>query len=115
MGHAPNGREQWDLLWHLERIFSQAKWEFVDWNGVPRFSKLNWTLQVHVYGVANVSNVSIELDPAQRDKLLPAAEALSAALNAVGIVTIIETNPISGISGISGTSDAIHVLVGTKE
>jgi hypothetical protein len=112
VGHARNGREQWDLLWHLEKTFFQAKWEFVDWNGVPRFTKINWTRQPHAYGEANVSNVSIELDPTQRDRLLPAATGLSTALNDVGIATVIEDAPINAISG---TSDAIHILVGTKE
>jgi hypothetical protein len=26
VGHAPNGREQWDFLWQLEPMFSQAGW-----------------------------------------------------------------------------------------
>lgn len=79
---------------------------------MPRFGKQNWTTQVRAYGVANVSNVSIELNPENRDKLLPAAEALSRALNGIGIVTAVENHLISAASG---TSDAIHFLVGTKE
>jgi hypothetical protein len=66
IGHASNGREQWDLLWVLEPLFAKAEWMFVDWVPGPLphpgvFPKLNWTMQRRVYGVANVSNVSIEL------------------------------------------------------
>jgi hypothetical protein len=112
IAHANVGREQWDFLWQLEPIFSKAGWIFADWVGLNVFGKINWTLQMHVYGLANVSNVSIELSPEGRDKLLPAANALVEALNEIGIVTRLEEPPISGVSG---TTDAIHVLVGAKE
>lgn len=122
VGHAPNGREQWDLLWQLEPVFAKAGWVFEDWNPGPLplpgesragvFGKLNWTMQRHIYGVANVSNVSIELSPENRAELLPAAMALADALSGIGIVAGVETHPISGVSA---TQDAIHVLVGTKE
>lgn len=122
IGHAASGREQWDFLWVLEPLFSQAGWIFVDWNPGPLplpgqsrpgvFGKLNWTMQQHVYGVANVSNVSIELSPEFRDKLLPAANALASALKEIGIATTVEDHPISGVSA---TKDAIHFLVGERE
>jgi hypothetical protein len=112
VGHEPIGREQWDLAWQLEPIFPKAGWVFVDWIGGKTFSKLNWTMHPHTYGVANVSNVSIELSPEHREKLLPAANALAEALNGIGIATTVEANPISGTSI---TPDAIHLLIGTKE
>lgn len=122
IGHAQSGREQWDFLWVLEPLFPQAGWIFVDWNPGPLplpgqsrpkiFGKLNWTMQRHEYGVANVSNVSIELSPEFRDKLLPAANALASALKEIGIAAVVEDHPISGVSA---TNEAIHFLVGERE
>jgi hypothetical protein len=111
IGHAPIGREQWDFLWVLEPILQKAGWVFIDWKGPKAFEKLNWTMQPHVYGVANASNVSIELDPEYRERLTPAAKAIATALNDVGIDAVVE----GGIVGSSsGNIDAIHVLVGAK-
>jgi hypothetical protein len=84
---------------------------FVDWIGPQIFGKVNWTMQQHVYGVANVLNVSIELSPEKRDELLPAANALAEALNGIGLAATVEPHVISGTSA---TTDAIHVLVGDK-
>jgi hypothetical protein len=112
IAHAPVGREQWDFLWQLEPIFQKAGWTFVDWVGPKVFGKLNWTMTPHQYGIANVSNVDIELSPENRDKLLPAAQALADALNSIGIAATVQPQPISGVST---TTDAIHILVGAKE
>jgi hypothetical protein len=117
IGHAKSGREQWDFLWRLEPLFMKAEWIFIEWNPghLPHpgvFGKLNWTMQRHVYGVANVLNVSIELDPEFRDRLLPAANSVVTALNEVGITAGVEGHPISGVSA---TKDAIHILVGEKQ
>ena len=111
IGHAPSGREQWDFLWLLEPVFPKADWVFVNWEGPQKFSKLNWTMEWHWYGVANVLNVSIELTPEHRSKLLPAAEALAKVLNDIGIAAEVEDHPISGTSA---TADAIHILVREK-
>ncbi|MGJ4915919.1 hypothetical protein ACQR10_13315 [Bradyrhizobium sp. HKCCYLRH2060] len=111
IGHAPTGREQWDFLWLLEPVFPKAGWVFVDWDGPQKFSKLNWTMTWHFYGVANVLNVSIELTPEHRSELLPAATALAKVLNDIGIVAQVEAAPISGASA---NADAIHSLVGEK-
>lgn len=59
-----------------------------------------------------MSNVSIELDPAHREKLLPAANALADALKGIGIAATVEAAPISGASM---TPDAIHFLIGQRE
>ena len=58
IGHAQTGHEQWDFLWQLEPIFPKAGWEFVNWVGPQTFSKSNWTMQPHVYGIAKVSSSS---------------------------------------------------------
>ena len=111
IGHAPVGREQWDFLWQLEPVFPKAGWAFVDWNGPQTFSKLNWTMTPHTYGVANVLNVDIEMTPDHRKNLLPAAEALAKVLNEIGIATAVMDTPIGSTST---NADAIHVLVGEK-
>lgn len=111
IGHAMSGREQWDFLWQFEQVFPKADWVFVEWDGPQRFAKNNWTMQPHWYGVANVLNVSIELHPEYRKELLPAAEALSKALNEIGIAASVGDKPIGGISA---TTNAIHILVGEK-
>jgi hypothetical protein len=111
VGHAPIGREHWDLLWVLEPLFPKAGWVFVDWKGPNTFEKLNWTQQPHVYGVANASNVSIEINPEYRERLMPAANALASALNDAGIEAVVE----GGLVGSTSRNlDAIHVLVGAK-
>lgn len=113
VGHAPlSAREQWDLAWQLEPLIAGAGWFPKDWIGGNTFQKRNWTGVSHWYGVANVSNVVIELTPQFRDARLPAATALVEALNAVGITAKVEDHPISGTSMIH---DAIHLLIGAKE
>jgi hypothetical protein len=67
IGHAREGREQWDFLWDLEPLLDKAGWVFIDWQGPQMFPKLNWTMKPHWYGIANVLNVAIELDPERRD------------------------------------------------
>ena len=111
IGHAPDGREQWDFLWDVEPEFQKAGWVFVDWRGPQVFGKLNWTMQQHLYGVANVLNVSVEMSPESRDKLLAAAEALAAVLNGIGIAATVE--PFI-VSSTSANTDALHFLVGEK-
>jgi hypothetical protein len=111
IGHASEGREQWDFLWLLEPLFPQAGWVFVDWDGPKKFGKQNWTMQTHSYGVANVLNVSIELNPEGRERLLPAATALADALNGVGIAAVVEPQIIASTST---SADVIHLLVGEK-
>ncbi len=111
VGHAGEGmREQWDFLWDLEPLFQKAGWIHVDWIGGTMFKKNNWPGN-HWYGLANVINVSIELSPQARDKLLPAATALAEALNGIGIAAAVEATVISGTSA---NADVLHFLVGEK-
>lgn len=117
VAHSKYGREEWDFLWWLEEIPAKASWVFVNWNPGPlphpgTFPKRNWTMQPHMYGVSNVSNVVIELSPEGRDALLPAATAFAEALNEAGIEAAVA---LPGINWISATKDAIHILVGPKE
>jgi hypothetical protein len=52
------------------------------------------------------------LTPESRDKLLPASEALVAALTEVGIAAHVEGHPIGALNN---NTETIHVLVGEKE
>ncbi len=108
VGHQFENREAWDFLWYLEPALSKAGWIQVDWLGGQRFQKDGWPGN-HWYGIANVSDVSIEVHPASRPKLMPAAEALAEALRAVGIAVHNDNN------NTSQNDDAIHFLVGTKQ
>jgi hypothetical protein len=82
MGHAPVAREQWDFAWQLEPLMAKAGWEFVEWSGGNNFPKLNWTMKPHLYGVANVTNVSIEFD--ERDGI-ELAKTSGARVTHIGI------------------------------
>jgi len=112
IGMPPMGfREVWDFEWRMEPVFAKAGWVFAEWQGGTAMSKLNWQMQPHLYGLTNVVNVSIELTPAYRDRLFPAAEALATALNEIGIAANVENHIISS-SSIN--ADAVHVLFGEK-
>jgi hypothetical protein len=111
IGHARIGREHWDLLWRLEPLFPQADWVFVNWVGDGFFGKIPWTMVGRIYGEANVSNISIELSPENRERLLPAATALADVLNEIGLAAQVEPQLIASRSQ---TTDAIHVLVGDR-
>lgn len=113
IGLPPVGREQWDLAWHLEPILPKAGWVFIDWILGPGIRKISpTTMQPWSYGLANVSNVTIEFLPMFADEMTPPAKALVDALNSIGIAAKIEPNPVSGISG---RGNAIHLLIGAKE
>jgi hypothetical protein len=110
MGHAPVGREQWDFAWQLEPLMSQAGWIFVEWTSATgRFSKLNWTMNPHKYGVANVENVTIELAPESREQLMPAATALANAFKQIGIDAT-----VTGKNNNSTNAGVIDLLLGAK-
>jgi len=108
MGHAPVGREQWDFAWFLEPLIAKAGWEFIEWPG--GFKKLNWTTQPHAYGIANVSNVSIELDERSAPELYSAAAALVVAFKTIGIEAV-ATSSNNG----SPNKGILHLLLGAKQ
>jgi hypothetical protein len=114
IGHGPEGqREQWDFLWDIEPLFNKAGWVFLDWKptGGSMLQRLNWTRQLHWYGLSNVLNVSLEMNPEGKAKLLPAAQALVDTLKGIGIEASIEPTIVSSQSA---NADAIHFMVGDK-
>lgn len=110
MGHAPVGREQWDFAWQLEPLMAQAGWEFVEWSSGNNFGKLNWTMKPHLYGVANVSNVSVELEERSGAELFAAAAALVASFKNMGIEAV-ATRSIND----SPNKYIVHLLIGDKQ
>ena len=110
MGHAPVGREQWDFAWQLEPLMNQAGWEFVEWSGGNNFGKINWTTKQHLYGVANVTNVSVEFDERGGVELVKAIIALATAFNKIGI-NAVATNS----NNDSPNKNIVHLLIGEKQ
>lgn len=108
VGHDSTDREQWDFLWQLEPVLPEAGWLHMDWHGGHVFKKPNWPGD-HVYGQIGVINVSVEIHPQSREKLLPAARELAAALNEIGIEAT-----AGAFNNTSINTDAIHLLVGPK-
>ena len=108
VGHGLDDREQMDFMWRLEPAISKAGWVQIDWVGGDTFTKPGWTGN-HTYGRTAVTNVSIEVHPQTRDKLMAAAKALADALNGIGIQAV-----ASDFNNTSVNADAIHVLVGIK-
>lgn len=114
IGYADGDREQMDFLWDIEPLIDKAGWVFLDW-----YSSTGICLRKvkppgpgeRTYGIANVLNVTIELHPARREQLLPAAQEFADALNGMGISATIETHPIASTSLNAG---AVHFLVGHK-
>jgi hypothetical protein len=108
IGHTKVDREQWDFLWRLEPAIRAAGWIHLDWVGGFVFKKNDWPGN-HFYGEMGVIDVSIEVRPAFKEKLMPAAEALAAVLNEIGIRAYTGDDNNS-----SATDDAIHLIVGPK-
>jgi hypothetical protein len=110
MGHAPVAREQWDFAWQLEPLMAQAGWEFVEWSSGNNFKKLNWTMQPHFYGVANVNNVSIEFDERSGAELAKVTAALAAAFNKIRIEAVATKS-----NNDSPNKNIVHLLIGEKQ
>jgi hypothetical protein len=108
IGYTREDREQSDFLWVLLPLINAAGWVHIDWAGGEMFKLANWPGD-HWMGAMAVSNVSIELHPASREKLEPAAEALADALKSAGIHAGVEY-----FNNSSTNIDAVHLLVGPK-
>jgi hypothetical protein len=80
-GFAQTDGEQLDFMWDLETALAEAEWTHVHWSAGNGFMR---PLRP-VSGDIGAQNVEIHLLPASRDELLPAANALISALQAIGI------------------------------
>jgi hypothetical protein len=110
MGHASVGREQWDFAWQLEPLMAQAGWEFVEWSEGDNFRKLNWTMELHLYGLANVTNVSVEFDERGGVDLFKATVALATAFKEIGIDAVATKS-----NNASPNKNIVHLLIGEKQ
>jgi hypothetical protein len=104
-----SGGEQLHFLWDLEKVLAAARWRQLPWvYGVA--AQIKQRNQRQNTGVVDAQNVEIHLDSAWRQSTLPAAQALIAALNEIGIAAAEETS----YSYPNMNVQAIHVLVGPK-
>jgi hypothetical protein len=108
VAHIKVDREIWNFMWWLEPAIREAGWVQVDWVGGFTFKKNAWPGNF-TYGEMGVIDVSIEIRPAFKETLLPAANALAAALNDIGVKTTTDDDNNSSV-----TDDAIHFIVGPK-
>lgn len=103
-------KEELDFLWQLETLLKDAGWVQVDWKNPPGVLFEYTRNGRPAAGLVSVSNVSVQVHKGQERKLLGAAIAISAALNAVGIAAQIDPFNIA-----NNNPDAIHIMVGRKQ
>ncbi|RQH12681.1 hypothetical protein [Bradyrhizobium sp. RP6] len=101
-------REIGDILWDIEAALDAAGWQQIDWAAPAYASAIRRNLRP-ISGSALAQNVEIEIDPSQRQSLLPAADALIRALNQIGIDA-----REAPYTSVNGNPHAIHVMVGPK-
>jgi hypothetical protein len=99
-----------DLLPTIEDALTQGGWKPIAWVGGAILYDRARSKRV-MAGVVTARGVNVLVDPEQIPNLLPAAEALSAALNAEDIGARAAANTDSSLSE---NKTAIHVIVGTK-
>jgi len=106
----PMGDPEPDVLGSaISSALSNAGWHQVDW----RTSDIQMTLTRPgrpVTSFASVTNIIVDIHPAQAPSLWPLAEAVSAALNAEGIASLAQ----QGSGGRNTNEMAIHVMIGRK-
>jgi hypothetical protein len=100
--------EQVDFWWDLEPALIAAGWTHIPWNQVGGIFVTQGPSRP-ISGAVAVSDVEIHLHPNHRATLEPAATALVAALNDVGIAA-----KDAGFNAHSMNEAAIHILIGDK-
>jgi hypothetical protein len=109
VGFGDGDGEQADCAWDLEEILAKAGWNQLPW-GVHAvgISVILRNLRP-VAGSVGAQNVEIQMEQESRQARLAAAEALVAALNAIGIEA--KETPYNTPNN---NVHAIHVLIGPK-
>jgi hypothetical protein len=100
--------EQADFLWALQPTLLAAGWVHEPWRGAGLF--VTQGKDRPLSGSVGATNVEIHIHPQSREKLLPAATALVAALNKMGIAAT-----DAGFNTNSENVSAIHILIGDKQ
>jgi len=109
IGFGQGDGEQADIAWDIEALLAAAGWDQQQWAAVAgaqvndRGPSRPWA------GSVSAQNVEIHLDSSWRQGLQPAASALIACLNGVGVKTS-EVN----FNARNMNPQAIHVLIGPK-
>jgi len=105
------GGEQADFWWDLEPAIVAAGWTHIFWQYPP--GPLPMLLMQGPdrpgSGSVGAENVEVHLHPEHRVRLLPAATALVAILNEIGIAA-----RDAGFNAHSINNGAIHILIGDK-
>jgi hypothetical protein len=97
-----------ELLVTIEAVLQKAGWNEIDWDGGDIVLKRGARPTA---GIVTAANVAIAADPEKRDAVLgKAAEALAAALNADGILSV----GASAAGFIAKNKEALHILIGRK-
>ena len=111
-------RDQRSVLSALQSALVNAGWRYKDWNWDPvwKYESGGDLLDVrdavtgNLYGKVGVVNVVVEYAMHSDPPSGPAAEALAAVLNEVGIVATSEY-----ANATNQNFNAVHVLVGSKQ
>jgi hypothetical protein len=107
-GLSPGG-EPMHFLWDLEETLHHAKWNQLPWvTGVVGVQEVRRGLRP-VAGSINSENVELHVHASHRNGLLPATNALIAALKEIGI-----TAWEAPFNVLNTNAEAIHVLIGPK-
>ena len=93
----------------LADTLSNGGWTQIDWDTNDPQIRLERTGSRFV-GFAAVTNVIIDIHPAEAGRLWPAAQALAAALKAQGV----DADAQQGSGGRNKNNTAIHVMIGRK-
>jgi hypothetical protein len=103
--------EQADCAWDIEEVLRASGWKQLNW-GVHAVgvTVIHRNPQSPTLGSVSAVNLEIHLAVEERNRLLPAAEALVAALEAVGVAA--REVPIN--IGNAHTQ-AMHILIGPKQ
>jgi hypothetical protein len=110
VGIGGSDREQADIVWDLEETLCQAGWQQVPWvvNVVGGANVFHRNLRP-LAGLVTAQNIELQLHPDHERALTPAAKALAAALNEIGIDT-----QLRPMSTHNANDDTIHILIGPK-
>lgn len=110
-GSGPMDQDVGDCLWDLEPLLWAAGWEQIDWT-LPTLMKSGvrrgpWPDRRTIGVDLAVSNIAVHIHPGSEKSLGPAADALVAALNEIGLAAKRDPFNIHNVN-----NNAMHILVG---
>jgi hypothetical protein len=105
---ASNAREPLSLVVQIEAALAAADWKQIDWPAdviIRRGGKSS-------LGIANETGIAVQVEIAERDKMLDIAKALASALMAEGIAAEAQLMPAD--VPYTRSQQTIHLVVGEK-